>query len=490
MNLNKKNKIKQIFIAVNGFLFLGMLLSVIYFIFDLMNHGGLNEIDKTTLKNIFILSVSTFFVAILYVALFFHQEKMNFHFSKKALTDKLTGAFNREYLDYLFKKEKIDDYIFVLLDIDHFKMINDTYGHNIGDIVLQKMSATIQKTIRDKDKFIRLGGEEFLILLDRESIGSKENLDSFAERIRSTIKHIKFKDDNHNEFTITVSFGINNIPEKCSDLVQAIDYSDKALYKAKINRDQIVYFDEKALKDEQIDLNKILELINRNNLVCFYQPIFNLYDGLLVKYEALIRIKDNGEYRAPMTFLNLIQKDSDKIFVSKKIIDYNIDVLRKNKGMNVSINLFLEDILFNEVLEHLLSVAALNPEATKRMSIEISEDEKGTYSFQAVQKMLKVLTKSGYKIIIDNFNHYNSFLLMCGSEYIDELKISPVVVKSLNSKKNNTYDYIGGVVCFCKKMNIKVSANHIESQLIEQKLIELGVHYGQGFYLGKLIQKI
>ena len=163
-----------------------------------------------------------------------------------AITDSLTGLYNHNYLIKLlkmeFKKSKRygSNFVYMMIDIDKFKSINDLYGHLVGDNVLIELSNTIRKNLRDIDYVGRYGGEEFGIILPNTDIaGSIE----FAKRLSHAIETMPLSDSEGTHFNITISIGISSFSEKYTNCLEIIRVADDALYKAKEwGRSRIVYF--------------------------------------------------------------------------------------------------------------------------------------------------------------------------------------------------------------------------------------------------------
>lgn len=162
-----------------------------------------------------------------------------------ALTDPLTGIYNRRYLELYMEKiiplyeEKEQTMTLIMFDIDHFKKINDTHGHHAGDMVLQKLVRVIKRAIRQSDVFVRIGGEEFVILLPNCSL---EHGIKFAERIRKTVENTKFIYKGIRIF-VTVSIGVTEY-KGGQDLEEFFEKADQALYQAKeTGRNKVVWLD-------------------------------------------------------------------------------------------------------------------------------------------------------------------------------------------------------------------------------------------------------
>ncbi len=154
--------------------------------------------------------------------------------------DPLTGVNNRAYLEFLKTKlKRIKNTISILmLDLDNFKILNDRYGHLVGDIVLKKVAQTIRKNVKTPDEVIRYGGEEFLVIAYRCSLKDGFKL---GERLRKKIKNLRFKD--YKDLKITVSIGVSEYSSK-KDLKDSIENADKAMYMAKkAGKDRVRIFD-------------------------------------------------------------------------------------------------------------------------------------------------------------------------------------------------------------------------------------------------------
>ena len=170
------------------------------------------------------------------------------------IKDPLTKLYNRRYLDHVLPqlialaKRRDSNLGFLMIDMDYFKKVNDTYGHDAGDKILQTLSRIIINSIRESDIAVRFGGEEFVIILP--DINSKEDLIKIAEKIRINVEKTKFHTGKEYIYK-TISIGASLFPENCSTGWECIKYADLALYKAKnLGRNQTVLFEDK-LKEEQ-----------------------------------------------------------------------------------------------------------------------------------------------------------------------------------------------------------------------------------------------
>jgi diguanylate cyclase (GGDEF)-like protein len=157
--------------------------------------------------------------------------------SNKAYHDNLTGVFNREYFYEIFMVKKFinkNTYGIIMLDIDNFKSINDTYGHLIGDEVLKNLTITIKNLLRNNDSVIRWGGEEFIIIIE---VTNKFQIEKIADKLRKAVENIQIP----NVRKFTASFGVT-ILRKDEDIKVSIQRADDALYKAKKSgKNQVIF---------------------------------------------------------------------------------------------------------------------------------------------------------------------------------------------------------------------------------------------------------
>jgi diguanylate cyclase (GGDEF)-like protein len=172
---------------------------------------------------------------------------------ERNLIDGLTGLYNRKYLDSFIDKqmpnalEKGSTFAIMFLDIDYFKMVNDTYGHDAGDAILQKLSKTMKEQISDKDFIIRFGGEEFLIIMENPT---EESAHDLATRINVEFSKLVFTFNNES-FSKTVSIGYSFFPSDTDQIWKCIKFADLCLYEAKeTGRNKVIRFRKELLKNK------------------------------------------------------------------------------------------------------------------------------------------------------------------------------------------------------------------------------------------------
>ncbi len=410
----------------------------------------------------------------------------SYYLRKKAFKDSLTGLYNRTYLEEIYDQLNLKNYHVALLDIDYFKNINDTFGHEAGDKVLKEVAKILLKNTRKFDDIvIRYGGEEFLIFIRKNSRGFDYQSLNIIERIWEEIQKKKIKIDNEHIINITASIGLNVSTENEKFISEAIKKADIALYRAKnTGRNKIEIYDEDKEKNSKlVSINLIKELIERKNFICHYQPIIDLSSNKIAYFEALVRLIDeDGKLIYPNEFLPVIQNTFLYSKLTKEIIKYNVEILKMYPNIAISINLTPSD-LFNKSTISLLKEVAKDKEISKRIYLEIVETE-NIVSYKKMEETIKTLKKLNYTIGIDDFGSgYSNFIYLIKMN-IDFLKIDANLIRNLD-KDELSYVVVSTIKNFCKETGIKTVAEFAENKTIYEKIKELGIDYVQGYYLGK-----
>ena len=305
--------------------------------------------------------IAIILIVIVFLILLLVQTFKYLSIKKSAFTDKLTGVFNRNYLQESENFINLNDYILATLDIDYFKTVNDTYGHDVGDKILTQTAQIITSSIRIKDDIvIRYGGEEFVILA---KINRNDNLSAInvIERIFKNIQENSFYINNDEFINMTVSIGVNLVPYKSRSFSDAFKLADLALYNAKNKgRNNIEIYDEKENKynDLSLSINEIKDAIDNKKLVCFYQKIVNSETQEISHYEALLRIIDkNGNIILPEKILPIIKGTFILRNITKAVLKICYKELQKNKDIKINVNLNPKDIVDDSILQILKKFA-------------------------------------------------------------------------------------------------------------------------------------
>ncbi len=404
---------------------------------------------------------------------------------KTAYVDNLTKVYNRNYLKELEDFINLNDYILATLDIDYFKKINDTYGHDIGDNILKEIANTISLSIRNSnDIIIRYGGEEFVLLV---KISRDEPLAALnvIERVFTNIQEKKFYINKKDYIDVTVSIGINIVPYKSKNFSDAFKLADIALYNAKNKgRNTIEIYDENEdINNKCLSINEIKEAMDDNRIICYYQEIVDSKTLEISHYEALLRIvTKDGLIITPDKILPVIKGTFILRNITKCVLDICFKRLLVDDKIKINVNLNPQDITNDSILNILKSYAT-KENIANRLGLEVIENEDIMILNDAKENLL-MLKNLGYKIFIDDFGSgYSNFI------YLTEIKTDCIKIDGSIIKKilvdDVSYLLVKSIVAFAKEANIKIIAEYVCSKEIFEKVEVLGIEYCQGYYFSK-----
>jgi len=405
---------------------------------------------------------------------------------KNSFIDKLTGVYNRNYLQHYQDLIQLDDYIIAALDIDYFKKINDTYGHDSGDRVLTQIAQTLLASTREKeDIVIRYGGEEFLILahMHRNDPSSPLNI---IEKLFSTIQKTRFILPSNESIQLSVSIGVNLVPQKSRTFQEAFKLADVALYNAKSKgRNTIEIYDESGHKDQRshLSLAEIKAAIEEDRLTCYYQKIVDVKTGNVSHYEALLRLFDHEKrIITPDKILPSIQGTFLLRNITQKVLSVCYHQLRLHPELFINVNLNPQDII-DETILSLLKTYAQDPWIAKRLGLELVETEDLVRKEKAKEN-LSMLKHLGYKIFIDDFGSgYSNFIYLAEIKP-DFIKIDGSIIQKILTD-TISFLLVKNIVTFAKEAGIEVIAEYVSDEGICEQIRDLGIRYAQGFFFSR-----
>ncbi len=404
---------------------------------------------------------------------------------RRAVTDPLTHVYNRTFMKQFIESVDPNKYAIMMVDIDHFKKINDNYGHKAGDFILKKASDTLKAVLRNHDVIIRYGGEEFLIFL--RSPGSDEATLAIAERIRQTFENTNFIYEGHS-IKVTVSIGVTLHPYRYHSIKEAIKNADEQLYSAKrAGRNRIAYRDDAIKKEGSDVINIVKEALENDKIFCHYQPIYDIATKTPKKYEALVRLEADGKILFPGSFLEQIAYTTLYTQMTKRVLEVVFRAIAQHKKP-ISVNLNFSDITDNVIFANILEAIEANKALASYLTIELLENEP-IEDIAAMQTRLQRFKELGIAIAIDDFGSGYSNFEMFRHLPIDILKVDGTIIKSLPESKISL-SMAKSILLFAKENGITTVAEFVENREVFDILVDLGFEYAQGYYLSRPLAEL
>ncbi len=417
-----------------------------------------------------------------------------------AYFDSLTGLPNRTlFLDRLEqeikKAHRNNSHISLMfIDLDRFKEINDTLGHDAGDQLLKEVSKRLNACLRESDTVARLGGDEFTVILGEHSIIGTEEL--IAQKILDCLA-VPFL-LNTETIYLSASIGITVYPEDATSSEELIKNADRSMYAAKkAGRNQYQYFTASMQENAKSRLRMISDLhlaIKNNEFFLVFQPIINLSSSEIRKAEALIRWKHPIKgLISPLEFISI----AEEVGLIKEIGQWvfeesskQIKRLEKLSIKNFQISINKSPVQFNSSedknnswFEYLKSLDL----SGENICIEITEGLLLDTS-KTIKDRLDAFRSEGFQISLDDFGTGYSSLSYLNKFSIDFIKIDRSFVNNLTIDSDN-YALCEAIIAMAHKLGIKVIAEGVETESQLKLLSEFGCDYGQGYYLSKPLSR-
>jgi diguanylate cyclase (GGDEF)-like protein len=423
------------------------------------------------------------------------RKRSEVRLTHQALHDPLTGLPNRAlFLDRLGvaldRSRRTGASVAVLfLDVDNFKLVNDSLGHNAGDQLLVALGHRLRAMLRPMDTVARFGGDEFVLLF--EELASEREVVLIAERISTAASQPMMIDEQ--EIGVTVSIGIAMIGDPSVAPETLIRDADAAMYRAKeLGRSRFELIDESTHRRaiRRLELEQALRMsVERAELRVYYQPKVELGNGLVVTgFEALVRwqhpergLIDPGE------FLPLAEETGLVLPIGAYVLEEALGQLKRWRAaapaITMSVNLSirqLEDTGLVPMISRAMRASGIDPAA---LCLEITEAAV-TPDIGLVARTLKALHELGVTLAIDDFGTGSSSLAILKRLPVDALKIHESFVADLGTDPDER-PLVGAVVELAHALGLTTVAEGVETDLQLAELQELGCDEAQGFLFGR-----
>ena len=418
--------------------------------------------------------------------------------SHQATHDALTGLINRHEFELRLKaaldsaSSEGEQHALCYLDLDQFKIVNDTCGHIAGDKLLKQVTARLREKVRRADTLARLGGDEFGVLLWDCPLETAERL---SDDLRRAVKDFRFSWEDK-VFEIGVSIGLVPIVRISGTLTDVLSAADSACYAAKDqgrNRVHVYQPDDTMLAERHGEMqwvSRIHSALEEDRLLLYGQKIKALVSGDTDHWEVLVRLQaENGEVVPPMAFIPAAERyhimPAIDIWVLKQAFnmisahDYLTDDRAPVFNFNLSGQSLSDDSLLNFLISE-IDIKSINPE---KICFEITETAAIANLMQAT-RFIAIMTGMGCRFALDDFGSGLSSFAYLKNLNVSYLKIDGSFVRNM---VDDAIDYamVESINHVGHTLGIKTIAEFVESDKVLDALARLGVDYGQGYFIAE-----
>ncbi len=422
-------------------------------------------------------------------------EKRNQRISHLSTTDTLTGLPNRHlYNDRvsqeLKRAKRLDRKLALMfIDLDRFKIINDSLGHHIGDLLLRYVAKRIKSCLREADTIARPGGDEFAVLIG--DISEMEDAAAVAGKILSALSE-PFRFKGH-ELMLTASIGISLYPSDGVDAVTLFRNADSAMYRAKeLGRNNFQFYHPamsiRALEYMAFE-SRLRKALEHNEFVLYYQPQIDLVSGRVTGMEALVRWESPElGFMMPADFIPLAEETGLILPIGEWVLQA---ACLQNKAwqdaglqeINIAVNVSqrqLQNPCFMASIDAALEMSGLAPE---RLELELTESAV-MQETELTMMTLRQLKRKGICLSIDDFGTGYSSLSVLKRFTIDRLKIDRSFVSDIAESPDATA-IVEAIIAMAYNLNLKVIAEGVGTRAQSEFLKENGCGHIQGFWISK-----
>lgn len=407
--------------------------------------------------------------------------------------DELTGLPNRSLL-----QDRIDGAIesakrrqsrtaVLMIDLDRFKHVNDSLGHQTGDVLLKEVAGRLQRCVRSSDTIARLGGDEFVISLP--DIGFDTTASTVAAKIMHELEAPFFV--RNQPLKLGASIGISLFPEDGDSAHDLLRTADTAMYSAKKSgRGQYCYFTHElnqAAHEHLVLLSQLQHAIRNDEFELYFQPLYRLSDNRLTGAEALLRWNhpDRG-LLAPGEFMYLLEEHGLMVEVGHWVLQTACAEAAKwhQQGLpcRVSVNLAADQFYRGNVLQSVKTALATSGLVADQLLLEFTETVLLHHS-DSIIAIMHQLKRLGVQLSLDDFGTGYSSLSYLHRFPVDQLKIDRSFISAIDEHPG-AMDIVTSIIQLASSLGIQSVAEGLETRAQQQTLTALQCNFGQGYFLG------
>jgi diguanylate cyclase (GGDEF)-like protein len=409
-----------------------------------------------------------------------------------ATRDPLTNLYNQrmfwELLGYEIGRANRHKYKFCLLviDLDNFKNINDSYGHSFGDKYINEIGKAIHEVLRQGDILARYGGDEFVCVL---SEADEEQGYTAANRMRDSLDNIALLSPDGTKVKATASIGIAIYPDHAEDAKDLFIFADNMMYRAKSEgKNRVILPNQKDVVDVFKMVSErsfiLTKAIEQKLLAPHFQPIMNIKTGKIECYEALSRIKTDEGVLGASEFIEIAEKmgviTTLDIILLEKIYE---KMKNKNYEGYIFVNLSPKSLVMSDFMPAVMKLTKQYGINHEQIVFEITERDT-VKNMNILEKFVDNLKFMGFKFAVDDFGAGFSSFQYIKRFPIDFVKIEGEFIRSMG-KDFRDMAIVKTLLVLAREFGIKTIAEYVEHEGIFEGVKEIEIDYAQGYYIGK-----
>ncbi len=456
--------------------------------------------EKVDLLNLYN-RIGTVFTMVFLIVLFRYERNVQKELGKEsegklyqlANNDPLTGLSNRSYFATQFEERihqgELENQALLFIDLDGFKVINDSFGHNVGDELLGAVAKRFKTQLDERELICRHGGDEFLVMprsgYDADDV---ENLCINLIRVLNQPFHL-----NKQIVHVGCSIGVAFYPQHGETYLELLRASDIAMYRSKKQGSEQFQVYNQSLAKEVSDKNQLaLELrtaIDRKELSLVYQPKVEIQTGEVIGYEALMRwTRADGQKVEPSIFISIAEEYSlmHKLgeWLLTSVVKQINDWKREGKPIsNISVNVSAKQLLRSDFVTELIRITNLYHVEPSILELELTESVFIESSEETLRKLNK-LSDFGYRLVIDDYGTGYASLGYLKRFPVSGLKVDKSFIDEILESEQDQ-KIVGSTISLAHELGLEIIAEGVENEAQLQLLKQLSCDYIQGYFFSK-----